>query len=166
MNKKQKENSQNRRVYNNLKSGVIRFLGHKPRTSFEVKSFAKKYLEKTDLPEEEHSALIEEVLSLLEESRYVDDLDYAKSYILEQQRRPLPRGPRYIYQFLSKKGLSPNVIRSSLETHFPEEKEKFCIEKILFKKKDTPHKLIQYLLGKGFNSNLVYTLVDTTGENH
>lgn len=166
MDKKVEENSQNQQIRTDLKSRVIHFLSYKPRTSFEIKSFAKKYLKKISFSEERQAFLIEEALSFLEEAGYVDDLDYAQSYILEQQQHPSPKGPKYVYQFLSKKGISPGVIRSALETHFPEEKERSCIEKILAKKKASPDKLIQYLLSRGFSASLIYTIVDTAGENH
>ena len=166
MNKMKEENSQNQQIRSDLKSSVIHFLSYKPRTSFEIRSFAQRYLKKINFPVEEQGSLIEDILFSLKEFRYIDDLDYAQSYILEQQQRPSPRGPKYVYQFLSRKGIPQDIIRVSLETHFPEEKERLCIEKILAKRKGSPDKMIQYLLRKGFTFGLVYALVDTTGENH
>jgi len=165
MDKKVEENSQNQQIRTDLKSRVIHFLSYKPRTSFEIKSVAQKYLKKISFSEERQAPLIEEVLSFLEEAGYVDDLDYAQSYILEQQQHPSPKGPKYVYQFLSKKGIPPDAIRLALEIHFPEEKERLCIEKILAKKKAPHDKLVQYLLRRGFSVGLIYTIVDTAGEN-
>jgi len=164
--KKEEESSPNQQTRSDLKSRTIHFISYKPRTSFEVESFALRYLEKISFPVERRAPLIEDLLFFLRDLRYINDLDYAQSYILEQQQLSIPRGPKYIYQFLSKKGIPSDVIESALETHFPEDTERFCIEKILTKRKYPPSKLIQYLLRRGFSVDLVYTLVDTTDENH
>ena len=166
MYKKKEESSPNQQTRSDLKSRAIHFISYKPRTSSEIRYFAQKYLKKIDFPAEEQESLIEGVLFFLRDLRYIDDLDYAQSYILEQQQLSIPRGPKYVYQFLSKKGIPSDVIESALETHFPEDMEKFCIEKILAKKNYPTNKLIQYLLRRGFNVGLIYTLIDTVAKNH
>lgn len=166
MNQKKMENPQIKKIQGKLASKLLRFLSYKPRTEEETKKAAKKYLAKYSLSDRDEKNLISTVLKPLKNAGYLDDEDYAYTYIMEQQRRPSPRGPYYIFQFLRKKGLSRDIIQKSLDKHFTPGKEKECINILIEKSHyESSAKLKAYLLRRGFSKHLVYSLVDSNGKN-
>ena len=161
------QSHQIKKIKSELNSKILRFLSYKPRTVSEIEVASRKYLKKYDFELCEIESLISEAILPLQKAGYLDDVDYAYSYILEQQQRDSPRGPSYISRFLGRKGISRELIKQSLEKNFPIEKEELCIHKLISKRENIPQpKLINYLLRRGFNKGLVCHLVDTTYKNH
>ncbi len=165
--KKKSKKRERNKAKEELSSKILRYISYKSRTSYECNTAAAKYLSSYSLNSSEKKELIQEVLTPLKEAGYVDDEDYAKSYILEQKERTLPRGPFYVSKFLKNKGVVQNVIKRSLDKNYTAEEERICIKKLISKKGDkTRDKLVNYLLRRGFSKHLVYDLVDSKGINH
>jgi SOS response regulatory protein OraA/RecX len=164
--KKYPGEEQHKKIKNSIESKILGFLGHKPRATNEIQKAGMRYLQGYALTSQEKESIVSEIISSLKKMDYLNDVEYVYSYIIEQQQRKLPRGPRYIYGFLRKKGVSTELIKHSLEEHFPREKEIACINKILSCKDIPSAKLAVYLLRRGFSGDLVYSFIDSNSKNH
>ncbi|MBD3366132.1 hypothetical protein GF360_02185 [candidate division WWE3 bacterium] len=165
---KQTDQKISKKTKNKLEAKILRFLSYKSRTVSETREAGHKYLRNyKSLSKAEKEQLINEILEPLKEAGYLDDVDYAASYIREQKQRSLPRGPYYIFSFLRTKGLERDLIQKSLEENYSDEDQEKCIRNLIRKKNDKPKdKLIAYLLRRGFSKHLVYRLVDSNHKNH
>jgi regulatory protein len=164
MKKSQKENPKSKTIKSELEAKILRYLSYKPRTRSECVNKAKDYLQEFDLTSSEEESFTNKVLEPLEEAGYIDDMEYVRAYIKEQQHRSSPRGPYYARRFLFQKGLSKEIIDRGIKKYYPKAKEKESIKKLIKRKgnKSKP-KLINYLLRRGFSKNLVYSIVDSNG---
>jgi regulatory protein len=145
-------------VLDKLENCLLNYLSHKDRTVHELEVRGKRYLEKyTSLEKQEIGNLINKAIQHTKELGYVDDSAYAKTYIQEQKRKSLPRGPYYIRSFLFRKGVDRDLIDLSLDKYFSSEEEKEAVKQVLEKKsfKDR-NKASQYLLRRGFSHDIVY----------
>lgn len=150
-----------KKIESNLEAKLLRYLSYKPRSVQEMVDAGHKYLSRYDLDPKAKKALINKKIEELKKLNYLDDIDYARSYIQEQIRRPTPRGPFYIFRFLITKGISREIIQKLLDELFPPEIQEKCIRRIQEKKEgEDPKRLIAYLLRRGFDKRLVYSLVD------
>lgn len=149
-------------VYFDLQAKILRFLSYKPRTVGEVIEKAQEELSSLeDLSDEEKEDIIAKITQNLLKSGYLDDRDYALSYIEEQKAKPVPKGPRYITRFLLQKHIPKVIIENALNQALPFEEEQKIIQKILTRyKSEDLLKIINYLRQKGFNYNTICSLVD------
>ncbi|HDQ88834.1 MAG TPA: hypothetical protein ENN92_01660, partial [candidate division WWE3 bacterium] len=144
-------------LFEELNSISLRFLSYKPRTEYEVSQrLSKELLKETSLSSGEKEGLIERVLHHLRGLNLIDDLEYANSYIEEQKKKSVPKGPQYIRQFLRKKGIPKEMIEKSLIITYSAEDEADSIQKVLKKRsKQDPAKMIAYLRQRGFSYNVI-----------
>lgn len=95
-----------------LKQTALRYATHKSRTAEEVR---RKMLEKGFAPEEAEYAV-----QFLEEFGYVNDRQYATTFIQEMMKRK-PAGESRLRQELAKRGISKHDITDALAEAFPAE---------------------------------------------
>lgn len=165
--KKQQKPSSPEKIKSKLEAKILRFLSYKARSISETYEAGYKYLRRYSLSEEEKESLVSAAVKLMQDAGYLDDHDYVISYINEQKRRTSPRGPYYISQFLRTKGVKGKLIKELLQKHYSPEEELVGIKKLAEKKKGKePHKLINYLLRRGFSRDLVYSVVDRNSKSN
>lgn len=99
-------------------------------------------------------AVVHYVLDKMRDYKYVDDLDYAQTYVENVGAR---KGKRLIQTTLFKKGVSKEDIASAMETLSDEDQEsaaKEILNKYMRSKECTREnfaKAFRYLMGKGFD---------------
>ncbi len=99
-------------------------------------------------------AVVEYVLEKMRDYRYVDDLDYAQTYVGNVGAR---KGIRLIKMELFKKGISKENIENALETLEDDDQENAAVgilNKYMRSKEPTRENLgkaFRYLMGKGFD---------------
>ena len=149
-------------IFVDLQNYILKYLSYKPRTEYEVKQKSLNFLRPfEEVSAEEKENLISEAIKRLQEIGYIDDLDYAVSYIEEQKKKSKPKGPHYVTQFLRKKGVPKQICEKALNFHYSFEDEKNLIQKNIEKyNSDDPAKIIHYLRQRGFNYNTICTFVD------
>ena len=112
------------------------------------------------------SSVVEFVLEKLRDYRYVDDLDYAQTYVGNVGAR---KGKRLIKQALFQKGISKENIESALEELEEEDQESAAVgilEKYMRSKEPTRENLtkaFRYLMGKGFDYETVKRAIERFG---
>lgn len=146
---------------------VLRFLAHKPRTEYEVARKLENYYTRRGVSDSH--LYIPLVLDMLREEKFVNDQAYVDMFVTSQTENK-KKSTLMLKKFLISKGISEELILDRLNNE--DEYERAAIEKWAFKKlqilksKKIPHnmvrhKLITYLIGKGFNSEKVFDVVDT-----
>jgi regulatory protein len=111
-------------------------------------------------------AVVEYVLEKMRDYRYVDDLDYAQTYVENVGAR---KGKRLIKQTLFQKGISKENIESALETLETEDQESAAIDvltKYMRSKEPTREnfaKAFRYLIGKGFDYETAKKAMESFG---
>jgi regulatory protein len=131
------------RIYNQ----VLRYIAIRPRSSWEIKTYLTR---KNASP-----PLQEKILNMLSKHGYVNDVDFARSWV--QNRRLLkPTSRRRLTLELRQKHVSDEVVREVLEEDETDERQtlKELIER---KRKQSRYqdetKLMQYLARQGFSYN-------------
>ena len=107
-------------------------------------------------------SLIKELIEKYKSFKYIDDEQYAKSYINLRKEK---EGPQLIINKLKQKGIEIEVINNYLNNINQTEIIESLIEKELLKpinknKNQFKNKLKTSLISKGYNSTLVFSLVD------
>lgn len=133
------------------KKAAYSFLAYKPRSKKElIKKLKQKKIS---------DRIIEDIIELLERQKYLDDKIYAKSY-LEDKLINKPIGKRLARMKLFEKGIDKNLIDSTLEENYSDNKEYELAAKLLEKYekkvkfkdiKDKKNKCYRYLISKGFD---------------
>jgi regulatory protein len=151
---------------------VLNFLSYRRRTVKEVNDRIDKYLKKIVLPSREKSVIREKVISTLKNDGYIkesNDEDFAKFYISSLESSGKSFNKIKIFQFLQKRGISKEVIESSLSEIDPG----LIYENVLFDAKKKlrnlkeenkylkKKKLLNYLSRKGYPFDMVSSVVDT-----
>jgi len=135
-------------VLTDAKNLALKYLSYSMRTKREVITKLKTYEFSDDL--------IDEVISFLEQHRYIDDSNYAEKYISEKLRTGY--GEWRIKQELIRKGIDPEVISSCLEENQEDATQKILglLEKKIksetedeFNKKER-QKIYNFLNSRGF----------------
>ncbi|MDR1537695.1 MAG: recombination regulator RecX [Clostridiales bacterium] len=139
---------------------ALAFLGHKARTRGEVESKLKE----DGYPED----LIARTLELLTGYGYVDDLGYAREYI--EQRSNAGYGFQQIRWNLEQKGIDAAVLEEAFE-HSVAREEEAVLKALLSKTRGEvltapakKMKLYEFLLRRGFPSELARAAMKKTGE--
>ena len=121
----------------------------------------KDYLKKKQFEKKEYGITdedIEKVLEMLLEKKYLDDQKFTEYYI---ENRFTKKGisKKRLKLELAKKGISPEIIESTLETSGRDEAEE--IKKVIAKKRARydDEKLLQYLVRQGFDYELVKSIL-------
>ncbi|KKS16520.1 MAG: Regulatory protein RecX [candidate division WWE3 bacterium GW2011_GWA1_41_8] len=156
-------------LYENLLNKAISFIAYSPRTLSEVNGRMDKFFQKRNINESYASELRSHVIKELNELKLIDDEQYALSYVEGRIRSGKPFSRRKISDFLYKKGVPDELLKSAL-SRYGDEQERKSIEDLIEKKLKTfknadprknRNKLIAYLLNKGYSPQLVYPAVDT-----
>lgn len=112
-------------------------------------------------------AVVNYVLEKMRDYRFVDDLDYAETYVENVGNR---KGKRLIKLELYKKGISKENIESALEGLDEEDQENAAsgiLQKYMRSKessKENLAKAFRYLMGKGFDYDAAKKAVERYGE--
>lgn len=128
------------------RSRALYLLGDMPRTEKQL----REKLAKNKYPQE----IIDQVLMEMQEYRYIDDLQYARDYILSRSDK---KSRRVILMELQQKGISKEILEEACDC-FSGEKERQLIRRLVEKRGVDPsaatreelQKLYQYLMRKGF----------------
>lgn len=133
------------------KKAAYSFLAYKPRSK---KELIKKLKQK-----KVSDSIIDDIIELLEKQKYLDDKTYAKSY-LEDKLNSKPIGRRLAKLKLFEKGIDKELIETTIDENYSEDKEFELASKLMekFEKKvkykdpaDKKNKCYRYLISKGFN---------------
>lgn len=133
---------------------AINYLSYRPRSSMEV----KRYL----VGKEFSSELAERMVEKCTLQGYLNDELFAKKWV-EERLRLKPRGAFMLKMELKQKGIAPSLIEKVLE-RIAYEQELDAARSLLRGKlarktglidQKTEHKLLQFLLRKGFSHSLV-----------
>ena len=133
------------------KKAAYSFLAYKPRSK---KELVKKLKQK-----KVSDKIIDDIIELLEKQKYLDDKIYAKSY-LEDKLNSKPIGRRLAKLILFEKGIDKELIESTIDENYSEDKEFELAKKLMekFEKKvkykdpaDKKNKCYRYLISKGFD---------------
>ena len=136
-----------------LLSYACRIMARKAYTRSEL---AKKLQARSSEPE-----TIDSVLHSLAESGYLNDLEYARQYLLSRQNSR-PAGRRLVEMKLKARGVPLEIIRDVLSEVAPEEEEKQARElaekkAVSLRKVDEAtrcRRIYQFLLGRGFSPEI------------
>lgn len=133
------------------KKAAYSFLAYKPRSK---KELVKKLKQK-----KVSDKIIDDIIELLEKQKYLDDKIYAKSY-LEDKLNSKPIGRRLAKLKLFEKGIDKELIETTIDENYTEDKEFELASKLMekFEKKvkykdpaDKKNKCYRYLISKGFD---------------
>ena len=133
------------------KKAAYSFLAYKPRSK---KELIKKLKQK-----KVSDSIIDDIIELLEKQKYLDDKIYAKSY-LEDKLNSKPIGRRLAKLKLFEKGIDKELIETTIDENYTEDKEFELASKLMekFEKKvkykdpaDKKNKCYRYLISKGFD---------------
>ncbi len=153
-------------VYEKLMAASIRFVSYRPRSRKEITDFIVRKLKTghTTAP-----LVIRKVLERLTELKYVDDVVFASWWVNQRTGRK-PKGARVIHQELLQKGIPPEIIDEAIRAVMKDERSEQTLAKAAAEKKlsiwsrlplpEQKHKLIQYLLRRGFTSEVIRSVVD------
>jgi regulatory protein len=141
---------------------ALRFISYKPRTMSEV----EKKLNEYDFDED----IISDVLKMVVEKGYVNDLQYAKNWV-ENRSIYKPRSKKLITWELKNKQISEDIISEATGDLVPEDKlaslaaEKYARRLSGYEKEIFVRRLSGYLIRRGFSFSTVKTTVQTTWDN-
>ncbi len=122
---------------------AVKYLGVRMRSEYEI----KQYLRTKGFANED----IAEVLEVLREYKYVDDVAYAGAFIRDRLNFN-PCGSKKIYAELRKRGINGDIISQALADNMCAEVEAEAAVKVALKQRtDSKEKLLRYLLGRGFS---------------
>lgn len=151
-------------LYEKTLQRAFRLLSYKARTIAEMR---QRLLEK----EWAESETVEQVISRLLELNYLNDDEYAINFA--RSRLALkPLGPIRLRRDLQRKKLSPGTVDATLAGAYSGSSEEELLESTIAKRvrlKGVPsdragrHKLMAYLLRRGFSYDLVVTRVHELG---
>ncbi|MEZ2715695.1 recombination regulator RecX [Niallia circulans] len=133
---------------------AVRYLSKVKRTEMEVRKHLSAKME--------NDALIAEVMTKLKEMKFIDDEDYAFSYV-RTQRNTTTKGAETIKRELREKGIQRELIERSMEELSYEDQmqaaKKIVAKSLAGKKKDSKkiiiQKLEQTLVRKGYTSDII-----------
>lgn len=155
-----------------VKGKILTFLSLKPRTVGEVSDRLYKYLSKKEYSlDSKHKKIIQdELLDELKNLNLLDDSKYAKLYVSQQVRSGKPVNKYKLQTFLLKKKVGNEIIREALgEVSVNDEIESatlLCEKKLRslsrYTQFEQKKKLYMFLKSKGFNSEIIRTVVDNT----
>lgn len=133
---------------------AVRYLAKVKRTEKEV----RKHL----LAKMENESFVSEVMMKLKDMKFIDDEDYAFSYV-RTQRNTTTKGPESIKRELKEKGVQIELIERAMEEFAYEDQlqsaQKVMVKFLAGKKKDSKkillQKLEQTLVRKGFTTAII-----------
>lgn len=162
-------------AYSKVYFKILNFLSFNKRTKKELLDKLEKYLYRISLSQNEKSELRDRIISNLKIDGYLkdsNDEDYAEAYIQGLKNSSKPFNSIRIFQFLSKKGISKEIIEDAIgdidndsvhESVLRDAQKKIrsIRDGNAYQKKQ---KLIGFLLRKGYPFDIVSSVVDTLEE--
>lgn len=127
---------------------ALNYISLRKRTQKEVKDYLRR--------KEYDDTVIDHVIERTIDLKLLDDSDFAASFVRDRQLLK-PRSKRQLTAELRKKGASPEAIESAL-AEVGEDDELEALQDVIQKKGRRyadQSKLIQYLLGQGFDYGLI-----------
>lgn len=162
-------------LYIKILEKAINFVSYKPRSVREVLTRINQYLSKshsTELVEKDKETIIDNVIARLTELGYLDDIHFAVSYVQScniSHNKPFSK--IRMRNFLSKKGISSEIITTALSQYSQESEQEAAhsLAQRKFNQLKNKHlssltlktKVIKYLLTNGFAYDIARTVVDT-----
>ena len=142
---------------------AINFLSYRPRSSAEIRRNLRKY----EVPE----LCIEPTVERLAENGFVNDKDFAQTWV-ENRNTFRPRGARALRAELRQKGISDEVIQSTLDEMVDEEKLVYLAgikkaRKLLrheIEWQDFRKKLAAFLARRGFSYGVISPILSQLWE--
>jgi len=133
---------------------AVKYISSVKRTVSEVESHLSSKLE--------NKALVSEVIAKLKEMKFLDDEDYAYSYV-RTQRNTTSKGPEVIKRELREKGIAEPLILAAMEELSYEDQieaaVRLAVKFLDSKKKESSRiilqKLEQMLVRKGYTSDII-----------
>jgi regulatory protein len=163
------QDSRAEEIFEKVYFKILNFISYNLRSEKEISERLTKYLSKYRVTQSEKDDLSFKLTSKLEESGYLNDLNFSTSYIksISDSRKPISK--REANHFLMKKGVSKEIISGvldSLPADFSSNNAMKDAEKKLrllgnideFSKK---RKIYNYLFRKGYDSDVISSVVDT-----
>lgn len=153
-------------VYEKLMALAIRFVSYRPRSEKEIRDYlAQKLLRShTTAP-----LVLSHVLIRLRELHYINDQEFSIWWVGQRTGRK-PKGSRMIRVELARKGIAPEIIDEAVyEGMRGEQSEVNLAKRVVSKKRDAwkylplseqKRKLVDYLLRRGFSSEISWGVVD------
>lgn len=145
----------------------IHYLSYGLRTTKEMRDYLTKYLKEHVDEEALDLSLVEDIINRLTTQRYLDDLEYAKSYV---QNHALinAKGPERIRMELERKGVSLDHIEEGLQNYDEEMRldnaiklsEKYIRTKKQYSVTMLKQKLMQHLMQKGYTRETIDQIWD------
>ncbi len=159
-------------AYFKIYAKVLNFISFSKRSRKEVTDKIRIYLSKIHLSSGEKIEIQDRVISNLKNDGYLkdkNDEEYASSYIEDLKNSSKPFNTLNIRRFLTKKGVTDEIIKNVLEDidsesiynsvfRDAEKKIKYMKEPNVYLKKK---KLMDYLYRKGYPFDIVSSVVDT-----
>lgn len=136
---------------------VLNYLSYSLRTKQEIEKYIEEHLDPTL---ENRLCYQESIIKKLESMGYIDDLNYAKSYVRTQALIAY-KGPNLIKYELMHKGIEEALIHNALFEYSDQQQfenivklsEKYSIKQKTLSHKMFMQKLYQYLYQKGFSKD-------------
>ncbi len=153
-------------VYEKLIAASIRFVSYRPRSEKEIRDFLEKKLKRshTTAP-----LVTTHVVGRLTDLGYIDDYAFGTWWV-DQRTGRKPKGERVIRMELMRKGIAPAVIDEVIGSGMKGERSEAALAKAAIEKKrqswknlpvlTQKRKLADYLMRRGFSSDVVWGLID------
>ncbi len=158
-------------VYERLMASAIRFVSYRPRSRKELNDFIARKLKNshTTAP-----LVVAEVMRRLTDLGYADDYAFGAWWVSQRTGRN-PKGARAIRAELLGKGIAPDVADAAISHGMQAETSERELAKAALEKKlklyallpraEKKRKLADFLLRRGFSSEVVWGVVDDVLEN-
>lgn len=116
------------------------------------------------------SDVIEETMKYVKSFGYVNDKEYARSFILNRKNK---KSRKELHMLLSQKGLSEEILEEIFEEVYDDNSSKEAIKALIMKKKFNPEiatykdkqKMFAYLTRKGFCFEDIRQVIQIDGQN-
>lgn len=156
----------NSQVYEQLIGACIRFVSYRPRSRKEIDDFIKRKLagSHTTAP-----LVLHQIANRLTELGYLNDRSFAAWWVSQRTGRK-SKGAKAIRQELEQKGIAPDIIDEAITTIMRDDRSELTLAREALTKKrnvwrtysipQQKQKFAQYLLRRGFSSEIVWRVVD------
>jgi len=156
-------------IYEKVYFKMLNFISYRIRSEKEISDRLDKYLSKYRYSQDEIEDIRSHTVSKLEDAGYLNDTEFASSYIKGLVSSKKPVSQMKIFQFLLKKGVSKDTINEALK-YLPLD---FLFENALkdgekkirlmrgVDKYTSKRKLSEYLYRKGYPFETIHSVIDS-----